>query len=88
MTMQLPSDVQAIIQAKLASGEFATEAEVVAAGVRLLEQEDAERARQTDRLQGMLQEAVNEIERGEFQDVDEAFDEVEVELFGKRLADQ
>ena len=43
---------------------------------------------QTDKLRGMLQEAIDEIERGEFLDVDEAFDEVEVELFGKRLADR
>lgn len=51
-------------------------------------QRPSERTRQTDLLRGMLQEASDEIERGEFQDVDEAFDEVEVELFGKRLADQ
>jgi len=88
VTISLPSDVQSIIAAKVASGEFSSESEVVAAGVRLLLDEEQQRAQQTDRLRGMIQEAVDEFERGEFKDMDEAFDEVEIELFGKRLADE
>ena len=52
------------------------------------EAQSSERVVQTEQLRGMLQEAIDEIERGEFQDVDEAFDEVDIELFGKRLADE
>jgi putative addiction module CopG family antidote len=88
MTLSLPNDVQAIIHAKIASGEFSSESDVVAAGVRLLLEEEQQRAQQTERLRAMLQEAVDDFERGDYQDVDEAFDEVELELFGKRLADE
>jgi putative addiction module CopG family antidote len=87
MTISLPSDVQAIIRAKVESGEFSSESDVVAAGVRMLLEDEQQRVQQTERLRGMIQEAVDEFERGEFQDMDEAFDEVEIELFGKRLAD-
>ena len=46
MTAALPPDVRAIIASKLASGEFTSEADVLAAGVRLLQQgEEVERAR-------------------------------------------
>ena len=34
MTIQLPPDVEAIVKAKVASGAFASEAEVVTAAVR------------------------------------------------------
>ena len=88
MTIQLPPDVEAIVKAKVASGAFASEAEVVTAAVRSLEREETEREQQKSRLQGMLQEAVDQVERGAITDVDQAFDEVEMELFGKRLADE
>ena len=88
MTISLPKDVQAIIRAKVESGEFSSESDVVAAGVRMLLEEDKQREQQTNRLRSMVQEAVEEFERGESKDMDEAFDEVEIELFGKRLADE
>ncbi len=88
MTISLPKDVQAIIRAKIASGEYSSESDVVAAGVRLLVEEEQQRADQTERLRQMVQEGVDAFERGEWQDMDEAFDEVEIELFGKRLADE
>jgi hypothetical protein len=51
-------------------------------------QRDSERKQLQDELRQSLLEADAQIERSEFQDSDEAFDEVEVELFGKRLADE
>lgn len=86
MTIQLPPDVEAIVKAKVASGAFANESDVLAAAVRVFEREDSERESQKARLRGMLQDAIEQVERGEVFDVDEAFDEVETELFGKKLA--
>jgi putative addiction module CopG family antidote len=45
MTTQLPADLEQFIQAKVLSGRFASHDEVIAAGVRLLrQQEEAEEA--------------------------------------------
>ncbi len=88
MTISLPKDVQAIIRAKVESGEFSSESDVVAAGVRMLLEDDQLREKQTNLLRSMIQEAVEEFNRGDFVEMDEAFDEVEIELFGKRLTDE
>lgn len=75
MTAYLPADVQEIIKAKIAGGEFTSEAEVLAAGVRLL-QEKGELMRKHVELRALIQEGVDSAERGELFDADDVFDEV------------
>ena len=88
MSIILPPDVEAIVSSHVSSGEFSSPSEMVAAAVRLLDQRNHERARQEQKLRSMLQEAVDEMDRGEGLDVDEAFDQVEVKLFGHKLDDE
>jgi putative addiction module CopG family antidote len=87
MTIQLPPDVEAIVKAKVASGAFPSESEVVAAAVRWFEAE-GQRNSKREELQALIREGAEDADRGDVQDLDEAFDEVEVELFGKRIADE
>jgi hypothetical protein len=47
-----------------------------------------ERQRKREAFIATLREADEQISRGDFLDVDDAFNQVEVELFGKRLADE
>jgi antitoxin ParD1/3/4 len=75
MTIQLPPDVEAIVKAKVASGAFANESEVLAAAVRFLETE-GERQRQHAHLKELIREGVEAADRGELYDADEVFDEI------------
>ena len=86
MSIGIPSDVAAALSEQVQSGAFPSTDEALRAAVKLLG-EEAERKRQRDDLIASLREADAQIERGEFIDVDQAFDEVEIELFGHRLAD-
>ena len=86
MSIGIPSDVAAALADQVRSGAFPSTDEALRAAVKLLG-EEAERKRQRDDLIASLREADAQIERGEFIDVDQAFDGVEIELFGHRLAD-
>jgi len=87
MTIQIPSDVAGALASHVASGEFASPEDALRAAVNLLDQAGVRR-RQLEELRQSLIEAEAQIERGEFVDAEQAFDEVEIELFGHRLADQ
>jgi hypothetical protein len=50
--------------------------------------DEREAQRQLDELRASLIEASQQIERGEYLDMDEAFDQMEIELFGHKLADE
>lgn len=86
MSIGIPSDVAAALSEQVQSGAFPSTDEALRAAVKLLG-EEAERKRQRDELIASLREADEQIQRGEFIDMDQAFDEVEIELFGQRLAD-
>jgi antitoxin ParD1/3/4 len=61
MNESLPSDVQAFVKQAIASGDYASEDEVLAQAVRVLKEV-------TDRhqaLRGDIQVAIDEIDRGE-----------------------
>jgi len=87
MTVNLPADVAALVDARVRSGDFKSPEEVLRAAVQSLEKE-AERGRQETKLKSMINAAVQQVENGETVDVDQAFDEVEMELFGHKLADE
>jgi len=84
MSIGIPSDVAAALSDQVRSGAFPSTEEALRAAVKLLGAE-AERKRKRDELIASLREADEQIERGEFSDMDEAFDAVEIELFGQRL---
>jgi len=87
MTNNLPPDVASYVNSQVASGAFDSPDAVLRAAVESLRR-DAQQKQMHSELRQSLLEADAEIDRGEFQDCDEAFDEIEVELFGKRLADE
>jgi Arc/MetJ-type ribon-helix-helix transcriptional regulator len=82
MAIQLPSDIASFLHDQVESGAFATTDDALRAAVALLKN-DAARTQERTRLRELLQPAVDQADRGEVVDVDEAFDEVETELFGK-----
>jgi Arc/MetJ-type ribon-helix-helix transcriptional regulator len=87
MTVNLPADVAALVNARVRSGDFESPEEVLRAAVQSLEKK-AERSRQEAKLKVMLVAAVQQVDNGETADVDQAFDEVEMELFGHKLTDE
>ncbi|HUE71699.1 MAG TPA: type II toxin-antitoxin system ParD family antitoxin [Pirellulaceae bacterium] len=79
MTIKLPAEIEAIVKAKVASGAYASESDVVVAALRLLES-DAERQRKFAELKALIQEGIDSAERGELYDGEEVFDEILREL--------
>ncbi len=61
MAIQLPPQVEELIEAQVASGRYADAGEVIAAGVRLLDEQD----RQVAHLRSLLIVAEEETARGE-----------------------
>jgi len=80
MSVNLPAEVEAIVESHVSCGDFASASDVVSAAVRLLDRRKREKQRQIEKLRSMLQEAVDQIERGEWLDGDEVFDEILREL--------
>ncbi len=86
MTITIPSDVAATLTDQVQSGAFTSTAEALRAAVKLLG-EEANRKQRQEAFIASLREADEQINRGEYFELDEAFDEVEIELFGRKLAD-
>ena len=61
MLATIPSDLEAFIQAEIASGKYASADEAVSEAVRLLQ----ERERQLDSLRGEIEIGTSAFERGE-----------------------
>jgi antitoxin ParD1/3/4 len=76
MSINLPADVEAIVNLHVSEGEFGSATEVVAAAVRLFDSRKREKQRQIDKLRALLKEAVEQADRGELLDGDEVFDEI------------
>jgi antitoxin ParD1/3/4 len=80
MSVNIPADIEAIVNSHISSGAFACASDVVSAAVRLLDRRKREKQRQVEKLRSMLQEAVDQMDRGEWLDGDEVFDEILREL--------
>jgi Arc/MetJ-type ribon-helix-helix transcriptional regulator len=87
MTIHLPTDIAGQLAAHVSSGEYASTEDALRAAVKLLG-EEKDRLRRLEDFKRSLREAEAQIERGECLDVDEAFDQVEIELYGHKLADE
>ena len=73
MNTQLPADLEQFVQAKVRSGRFSSPEEAIAAGVRLLrQQEEAEEARD---LEGIRQ-GLEDMRAGRTQPLAEAFADI------------
>jgi antitoxin ParD1/3/4 len=83
MSINLPADVEAIVNAHVADGDYGSATEVVAAAVRLFDSRKREKQRQIEKLRAMLHEAVEQADRGELLDGDEVFDEILRDLEAK-----
>ena len=79
MTTILPPDVAKILASHVAAGSFASTDEALRAAANLLEQ-DAEKRKKIEALRAMLQVGIDQADRGEMVDADEAFDEILREL--------
>ena len=80
MTISLPPEIQALVDAQVASGAYPSTTAFVTAAIELLADRERKREEQTVKLRALLQEAVDEADRGELLDCDEVFDEVLREL--------
>ena len=61
MTETLPADLQQFVQEELAAGRYASPAEVIGEGLRLLR----DRERRLQELRAEIQVGIDELERGE-----------------------
>jgi Arc/MetJ-type ribon-helix-helix transcriptional regulator len=63
MTIEVPADVQRILDEAVAAGEFSSPAEALAAGARMLHEW---RQRRLDELRRQIDEGAQQIARGEY----------------------
>ncbi len=68
MNITITPEIEQLVQGIYAGGSYASEAEVLAAALRLLEQRD--------RFRSHLQRGCDELDRGERMDVDVVFSEL------------
>ncbi|MBV8433975.1 MAG: type II toxin-antitoxin system ParD family antitoxin [Candidatus Eremiobacteraeota bacterium] len=72
--ISLPPDLEAYVDGKVASGEYAHASEVIRHGIRLMMHEEADKL---EWLRAEIQKGIDDFERGDFLPHDEAFREVE-----------
>ncbi len=82
MTISLTPDLEKSITARISSGAYKTPSEVVEAGLCLLQKQEEIQKNQLDHLRAMVDVGIQQVDAGMAIDVDDAFDEVERELFG------
>lgn len=82
MTISLTPELEESITARISSGEYKTPSEVVEAGLRLLQKQEEVRKTRIEQLRAMVDAGIKQLDAGMGFDVDDAFDEVERELFG------
>lgn len=80
LQVALPQDLEDFVAATVAEGRYASEGEVVRAGLRLLSQQDRSEAGGLESLRKRLQEGLDQALRGDLHDADEVFDALERRL--------
>lgn len=80
MNVSLTPELEKLVQDKVKSGRYLSASEVVREALRLLEERDRIQQLKLDRLRSEIQLGIEQIERGEVVDGDEAFAEIEKEL--------
>lgn len=72
MNVQIDPAQQAFINELVTSGKFASETDVIRAGLRLLQDQAAERAAKLEELRQKIQVGIDDFERGDFAELDMA----------------
>lgn len=87
MNVSLTPELEKLIQDKVKSGRYLSANEVVREALQLLEERDRIQQIKLDTLRQKLQVGVDQIDRGELIDGEEAFAEIEsnLESFGQTL---
>ena len=72
MILDLPTQLESLIRDKVATGPYASETEVVAEALRLLEQRDRDNAARLEELRREVQRGIDQLDRGEAVTLDAA----------------
>ncbi len=72
MNVQIDPAQQAFINELVSSGKFASETDVINAGLRLLQEQAADRAARLEELRQKIQVGIDDFERGDFAELDMA----------------
>ena len=72
MNVQIDPAQQAFIHELVTSGKYASEAEVIQAGLRLLQEQAAQRSAELEELRQKIQVGLDDFERGDFAELDMA----------------
>ena len=86
MNVSLTEELEELVQRKVASGRYTSASEVVRAGLRLLEQEDEARAARLVAMRAEVRAGIDQAERGELLDGEEAIARVRKRSAAKRRA--
>jgi antitoxin ParD1/3/4 len=84
MNISLTEELEELVQRKVASGRYTSASEVVRAGLRLLEQEDELRETRLAAVRAEVQAGIDQAERGELVDGEEAMARVKKRAAAKK----
>jgi antitoxin ParD1/3/4 len=84
MNISLTEELEELVQRKVESGRYTSASEVVRAGLRLLEQEDELRETRLAAVRAEVQAGIDQAERGELVDGEEAMARVKKRAAAKK----
>ncbi len=84
MNVSLTEELEELVQRKVESGRYTSASEVVRAGLRLLEQEDELRETRLAAVRAEVQAGIDQAERGELVDGEEAMARVKKRAAAKK----
>ena len=76
MNLQLGSDTEARIKKRISTGKYATPADVVIAGLQLLEEREQTRSEDLDHVREQIFTGLQQLDRGEGLDGEQVFAEL------------
>ena len=84
MNVSLPEELEELVQRQVESGRYGSASEVIQAGLRLLDQEDALRERWIADTRAQVRDGIKQAERGHLVDGEEAVARVKKRAAVKR----
>jgi antitoxin ParD1/3/4 len=77
MNVSLTPQLESFVSDKVSSGRFQSASEVVRAGLRMLEESEADRKASLQLMRRQIAEGVDQLDRGQVVDGEEVFREIE-----------